>query len=67
MARSIVAVLLGLGWFMRAAPSSGGSSLERAGASTFEFAPLLAAGGLLVVALLLRRGLAPQREVEGLV
>lgn len=61
------AELLGFGAFAWAAPSSMGLSIDRAGGWTFEFAALLAACGLLVIALVLRRGLALQRDVDGLV
>jgi hypothetical protein len=58
---------LGFGEFAWAAPGDLSHSITRAGGFTFEFAPLFAACGLLVVALVLRRGLALQSDVEGLV
>ena len=61
------ATFIGFGGFDWGAPSSMSRAIDRTGGFTFEFAPLLAACGLLVVALVLRRGLALQRDVEGLV
>ena len=62
-----LATPIAFGAFAWAAPSGYPISISRAGAYGFQFGPLLAACGLLVVALLLRRGLALQRDVDGLV
>lgn len=58
---------LAFGRFAWPAPRGEDASLLRAGGVTFDFAPLLLACGLLAVALILRRGLALQRDIEGLV
>lgn len=49
------------------APEGADPLLSRTDGFTFSFVPLLVACGLLVVALVLRRGLALQRDVDGLV
>lgn len=61
-------VYAGFGTFGWAAPGAASHTISRGGSLSFlDFAPLLAACGLLVVALVLRRGLALQRDVDGLV
>ena len=58
---------LGLNEFVWAAPAGASRSLFRTDGFTFEFTPLLAAAGLVAIALVLRRGLALQMDVDGLV
>ncbi|RIX29964.1 hypothetical protein [Amnibacterium setariae] len=62
-----LATPVAFGAFAWAAPSGYPISISRASAPGFQFGPLLAACGLLVVALVVRRGLALQRDVDGLV
>lgn len=62
-----LATPIAFGAFSWAAPTGYPNSVSRAGAYGFQFGPLLAACGLLVVALVLQRGLALQRDVDGLV
>ncbi|HEY8319350.1 MAG TPA: hypothetical protein VIG76_11005 [Amnibacterium sp.] len=60
-------VALGMSGFTWAAPHSASSNLFRTDGFTFEFTPLFAAAGLVAIALVLRRGLALQQDVDGLV
>lgn len=62
-----LATPIAFGAFSWAAPNGYPISISRGGELGFQFSPLLAACGLLVVALVLRRGLALQRDVDGLV
>lgn len=58
---------LGLSGFNWAAPGGTSSYLFRTDGFTFEFTPLFAAAGLVAIALVLRRGLALQQDLDGLV